>query len=268
MGGLKLACKIITDESLWSLDCIFYVCERIWSHTSKRSKYYLIDDADRSNSVLTPADFKRQLIADSKGAWMLPLLETVHTCMYSTHTFQALELYSDMGTHTSTRVEHMVDFMLLLISNRAMSMVTREVEPPFRYAQLHSTVPADVDRTLAIVKQDWARLMEAEQALAIDPGLCTAVSAMLWRLCLPIRAFMLALDICDYDLDSDVGMEALKLLDALLDILGDSKCIEDTHAHLRYLAAKAKNAISGRASRFHACINSKVLEGRGVNTPG
>jgi hypothetical protein len=79
---------------------------------------------------------------------------------------------------------------------------------------------------------------------------------------------MLALDICDYDLDSDVGVEALKLMDALLDILGDSKCIEDTHAHLRYLAAKAKNSVSGRASRFHACINSKVLEGRGVSTPG
>jgi hypothetical protein len=48
---------------------------------------------------------------------------------------------------------------------------------------------------------------------------------------------MLALDTCDYDLDSEVGMEALQLLDAFLDILGDSKCIEDTHAHLRYLAA-------------------------------
>ena len=42
--------------------------------------------------------------------------------MYSTHTFQALELYSDMGTHNSTRVEDMVDFILLLISNSAMSM--------------------------------------------------------------------------------------------------------------------------------------------------
>ena len=266
MGGLKLACKIITDDSLWSLDCIFYVCEKIWSHTSKRSKYYRVGDADRANAVLTPADFKRQLIADSKGAWMLPLQETVHNCMYNHRTFQSLGLFSD-STPTSTRVEDMVDFMLLLISNRAMSMVTREVEPPFRYAQLHSTVPTEVANTLDVVRKDWAQLLEAEQAYAIAPDDCTAVPAMLWRLCLPIRALMLALDICNYDLNSDVGMEALKLMDALLDILGDSKCIEDTHAHLRYLAAKAKNSISGRASRFHSCIHSKVLEGRGVNTP-
>ena len=79
---------------------------------------------------------------------------------------------------------------------------------------------------------------------------------------------MLALDSCEYDLESDVGVEALLLLDAMLDIPGNSKCIEDTHSHLRYLGAKAKNSISSRASRFHACITSKVLEGRGVNTRG
>jgi hypothetical protein len=259
MGGLKLACKIITEDSLWSLDCMFYVCEKIWTHTSKRSKYYLVGDADKSKAVLTPADFKRQLIADSKGAWMLPLLDTVHNCMHSRTTVRALGLHSGiMSNPNSTRVEDMVDFMLLLISNRAMSMVAREVEPPGRYAQLHSTVPTEVEQTLALVKKDWAQLLEAEQAYAIAPDSCTVMDAILWRLCLPIRALMLALDSCDYDLESDVGVEALLLLNAILDTLGDSKCIEDTHAHLRYLAAKAKNEVSSRASRFHACITSSV----------
>ena len=101
-------------------------------------------------------------------------------------------------------------------------------------------MPAEVVKTLALVRKDWAQLLEAEQAYAICPDCCTAVVAMLWRLCLPIRAFVLALDSCDYDLESDVGEEALLLLDAMLDILGDSKCIEDTHSHLRYLGAKAK----------------------------
>ena len=129
-------------------------------------------------------------------------------------------------------------------------------------------MPAEVDKTLALVRKDWAQLLEAEQAYAICPDYCTAVVAILRRLCLPIRDALLALGSCDYDLESDFGVEALLMLDAMLDILGDGKCIEDTHSHLRYLGAKAKNSISSRASRFHACITAKVLEGRGVNTIG
>jgi hypothetical protein len=62
---------------------------------------------------------------------------------------------------------------------------------------------AEVDNTLNVVR--WAQLMKAEQAFAIDPDGCTAVSALHWKLCLPIRAFMMALDICDYDLDSEAA---------------------------------------------------------------
>jgi hypothetical protein len=55
---------------------------------------------------------------------MLPWQATVHNCMFNNHTFQALGLFIDTPTST-TRVEDMVAFMLIIIANSAMSMVTR-----------------------------------------------------------------------------------------------------------------------------------------------
>ena len=53
---------------------------------------------------------------------------------------------------------------------------------------------------------------------------------------------------------------------AVFKTTGDSKCIEDTHQHLRDLTRDNKNAVVARNARQNACITAGVIEGRGMRT--
>ena len=206
MGGLRLASKIITPANLWGLDCLVHVCTPMWELTSKRSSCRT--EEHRANAVLTANDYKNQLIRDRNGAWKHDLLLIVNNCIHNRHCFQTLQLYSDQHPNSLERVDHMVDLMFHIISNRAISMVMHEVEPPFRYATLLSDVPSEVEAALATIQLDWQTLLDAEAAMAIHPEASRAVPLMVWRLCLPVRAIMLALEVCEYKLDTELGTQA------------------------------------------------------------
>ena len=254
LGGLRLAAKLITPEGLWNVDCLFHVCHELWQTTGKHSK-----------EVTTAAHFKDKLLSYKLGSWVQPLVATVRSCTHSPVMFQTLGLHADLAHNACERTELMVDFMLHIISNRAVSMVCHEVDPPFRYSQLLSSNPTDVATALAEMKADWLQLMDIESAAAASPEDCRSASAWLWRQCLPIRAVMLAFDICEYDASSDLGQEAMSLFNSLLDVIGDSKCIEDTHQHLRHLGRIGNNhELTSRAARMFTCINSPVLSQRGI----
>ena len=255
LGGLRLAAKIITPTSLWSLDCLFRVVQELWLYTGLRQK-----------TIKTAEDFRQDLIATCTArTWLKPVCNTVMNCFHDQGCFEHLTLYADMEGYSHDKLDQFCDFTLHVITNRTMSLIGFETEPPYRYAGLVSQDTRLQTLALARMKLDWRRLLELESALAIDPKPCKAVTACCWRLCLPIRAVFVAMEACDYDLDSQVGQSAVALLNSMLEVLGDSKCIEDTHKHLRDQARDNSNNVTSRASRHHCCHTSPVLEQRGVN---
>ena len=257
LGGLRLAAKIITPDSLWSLDCLYRVVAALW-----------LDSGDRAIINKTPADFKTELLGFSTTrAWIQPLKATLANMFYDQNCFEHLSLYEGMEGYSQDKLDDMCDFTLHVISNRAMSLIGFETEPPYRYVGLLSQDSTLQQVVLQKMKLDWSKLMDGELALAADPSSCKALTACCWRECLPMRAVFLALEACDYDLATEVGRSALAYFSSMIEVLGDSKCIEDTHQRLRIAAQENSNNVTSRATRHHVCTKSSVLEKRTIKTP-
>ena len=243
---------MITDDLLECADALYDIGQPLWSaHT------------ERVESVKTGRDAIINYFDMSNGKWQAVVQHICHA------TFRDIEKLARAGLLSSDiapqRQEvnacRRVELALALIGQFDWSMLLAYGSPPIKYASiLHQS---DAMRSVCAEKmrRDWDAILRLEADSVTEASAKeVAENAQLMVPEAARLAFMLFerghFDPCFAPFQS--------YMRALLDVLPDSRIVEQTHQHLRKMENENANNVSSRLARQNACVFSGVLQERGL----
>lgn len=154
----------------------------------------------------------------------------------------------------------MLEFTLRLAANRCFSNSTHDV-PPFCYAPLFSADAASKQRVMSQMRLHSTILFGLENIASTSPAAASLLRDLEELMCPAVRVLYLCFERDKWRPSSPSGK---RVLSTMLSVLPDTKCVEDTHQHLRDLQRQGRSLVSSKVSRTRACVDCGVIEGRVV----
>ena len=112
------------------------------------------------------------------------------------------------------------------------------------------------------MRADAKLLFDLESISHVSPSAQTLLDIIEDAFCPAVRVLLLAFERDHFQSSSRAGRSVLA---TMIITLPDSRCVEETHQHLRDLQRHSRSLVSAKITRARACVFSGVLEGRGIN---
>ena len=252
-GGLQLAEKLITP---WLRQHIRQYC----CGTKASWSWY----THQVETVRTPKDGLNYFCQVANGGWQKEIADLLQQSLDTPATLAEMGL--DWSKADANQEEHGIiagkqfDFTGRLTANRCWSNAVYDA-PPFSYVDVLTNRVEAQRRGMMRMQQDAAMLWALEAMRFTTPAAATLLDAIQELVPPAIRLLYLTFERDGWKAESRAGR---RILNTMLLILPDQKCVEDTHQHLRDLQRQGRSLISSHVSRFRACYDSGVLEQRGI----
>lgn len=254
-GTFKLAAMLITPASLFQKDLIAEVCRPIWTKHSQRVQ-----------TVLTPKQVMDHTVFMAGGGWKEELVDIVKWGLCNHQVFRKLypdgcttpegatDEYKDL---VSGRLRVHIQFVLTLLEKRGSSLAATFLRPPVRYAQL--MVPNCRQDTLSAMLNDWKKLLGLEEKYAHGSSMKALEAVHCLQNCWVRLLFLVGErdHLCK-------GLEAVELMRATLEHMGDTQCVENTHQAAKDCLRDARHNVRSRVHKMSAVIGSSVFKTRKV----
>ena len=255
-GAFKLAPMLVTASSFWQKSLIAQICKPIWSQHSSRVEH-----------VKSPQQVRDFTISNSLGMWTQELLGLIQTAFLDHQTFRRLYLDGAASSEhhspkdaelLAKRLETHAKFTMHLLCKRGSSLASQYLSIPFRYSGLLD--PSKKAETQRQANSDWKKVLQLEgeyqRGANIKPLEAMNSLKSSWNRLLYL---------CN-EADIICGTEeALDLMRASTQHMGDTICIESTHQQAKDSLRSSRHSIRSRVYKQAAVINSTVLKSRNMN---
>ena len=165
-----------------------------------------------------------------------------------------------MEEHNKT-ADLVLEFALRLAANRSWSNLVYET-PPYIYSGIFSSRETRKATDMRQMRADAKLLFDLESISHASPSARTLLGIIEDVFCPAVRVLLLAFERDHFRSSSRAGRSVLA---TMIITLPDSRCVEETHQHLRDLQRHSRSLVSAKITRARACVFSGVLEGRGIN---
>ena len=156
--------------------------------------------------------------------------------------------------------ETLSDYALHVMSYRSWSLLTYET-PPYTYVGLLVANAGERQTAVNEIKLDCAVLFGLEAVAHRLPVVQDLLADTLEIFCTALRVLYATYRREKYAVGCVAGRRHLS---TMLNVLPDMKLIEDMHQHVRDLGRENRSLTSTLTERTRACIDSGVLEFRGI----
>ena len=253
-GGMALAEKVLTP---W-----LHQNFRIYIHVSWACWNWFSDQVER---VKTPADGVKQYWKWSKGQWIEEIVDLFRNSFASHESLKDIGLdwncsRSMLPIHVDV-AQRIADFAFRLSGNRCFSM-TRYEEMPYSYSGLLMSSAAAKEAAMTRMKQDCELLYKLESVASTVPAAATLLDDTSDLFPTPVR--LLFITFCRHKWNVN-AVPGLRVLASMLEIIPDSKSVEDVHQHVRDLTRVSRTLCLHVINRQKACVDSTILEMRGID---
>lgn len=253
-GGLKLAAKLLCPWLRKHASMYCAATKSVWTWYTHQVKH-----------VKTPADGLAYAISSENGKWQTNLGDLLKILTDA-------KLLAEAGLNPFGSVSDAYDgddvkesgtlceFVLRLVGNRCFSSMIHDC-PPHCYASVLSK-NAEARRVgMDRMKRHWGYVTSMENVAARNHSAATIVDDLGELFPASVRLMFLLFERDQWSAASGPGRAALE---TMLCGLPDTKCVEDTHQHLRDLQRRSRTLVSSKVARTRACYLSPVLDGRGI----
>ena len=252
-GGFKLAHKVMSDDLYMHCKILFCVGQPAWRH-----HVYKVE------KVLTPLDGLSFLTKQSLGAWRDELVAILEATFASTANLQYWKVHhaSHLDDDAILVCEHAAVLGIHLVSNRAWSKFLDVSIPPQSYAAILLPACDPRDERMRQMKCDWRVIMDLEARSLTDLSSAALRQELFWADFTPVRLMYMLFERGAWDPDFPPARDFLR---ALLEVLPDSRVVEEHHEKLRDMSRSCKHNVTTRVARMQSCRSAGVLERRGIN---
>ena len=253
-GGFKLAHKVMTHELYANTKLLFCIGQPAWTaHTYK---------VENVKSSLQGLSF---LIKLTLGDWTKELVAIVHAAFTDTSNLEYWQVYraSHLDAAAVTICENAAALATHMVSNMALSKSLKLSIPPLSYAAV--TLPDCDPRNdrMSQMRTDWQLILSLEHLALTNPKAADLRDELFWASHVPIRLMYMLFERGGWDPDFPPAKHLFK---ALVEVLPDSRLVEEHHEKLRDMARRSKHNVTTRVARMQSCRSAGVLEQRGLTT--
>ena len=247
LGILRMIPALITSQSLFWLEVIKLCGRACWHAFAARAK-------ERKN----PGHNLVACIQDARGRWQIELRNLVLLGLLGSPRNPRLALQVGDFAARQEKITTVFELTAQMLKFRSGSLAATVADPPARYARSMSANIAEASADMARMKADWETLQDLELAEASCPGACAALADMRWRHAVPCRALFMAFEEGNWDVQACVAGQSL--LRASLEIIPDSKLIEEAHQRIRKEQTSNLNKGISVQRRMCAVVESNIFK--------
>eukprot|EP00929_Paragymnodinium_shiwhaense_P027881 TRINITY_DN16267_c0_g3_i1.p1 TRINITY_DN16267_c0_g3~~TRINITY_DN16267_c0_g3_i1.p1 ORF type:complete len:912 (-),score=81.92 TRINITY_DN16267_c0_g3_i1:60-2795(-) len=248
--GFKLAHRALTAD-------LHSKCKMIyWSTVELRTWY-----GYQTKHVLSPLQGLRFLAESSQGRWSDHIL-AILAAAFSADALADMKFSAEVCA--PDKMASWKDYVELACNTAGLRCWTMAVydTPPFCYAALTEPGSTEAQEVAQTMKNDWRLIQAAEQRSLLDPSVARTVAAMGSLRKAAIRVLYAKYELDRFSSSSEAGHRCLR---SLLQIIPDTKVVEDCHGHLRALNRLQSRGSSSMVKRMVTASDSGVVERRQVH---
>ena len=161
----------------------------------------------------------------------------------------------------SLDVRRRIELGLCLIAERAWSSIISYGTPPMMYANILHHDQAVRDDYGRLMRADWCSILQMEKEAHKNINVRNVCGDAAYMLQKATRVMFMLFERGKFNPDYAPFKDYMI---NLLQVLPDSRIVEQTHMHLRKLEHDNPSMVTARHSRQSCCTNSGIMEERGI----